>query len=95
MTGCCCAGSLHKIAAVKEKLFPRILEELLAHEKKSRYTDKQEALFQCEILDFISRFYQRCLKITNINSFIISAGQSASPKTRKKAKSMIKEYALV
>ena len=94
MTGCCCAANLKKIVSADITLLPKILEELLAHASKSQYKEKQEALFACEILDFIDTFYDDCSQMPGVRDFILSAVDSVSPKTKKRAKELVKSYQL-
>lgn len=80
------------VAKIRWDLRAKIIEILLAVDKKSSYPEKQRELLKCDILEAFDIVYKESDFKESINCFIKSALNSKSPKTRKKAKELVKKY---
>jgi hypothetical protein len=94
MTGHCCVKNLIKIYRHKPEQRQRILATLLDIENHCDYTEKQIAVLKADVLIIFDEVYAEVLEQEEINRFIKAEVNSISPKTRKKAKELIKKYRL-
>lgn len=92
MTGQCFVKNLPKVVRSRMDLMPKIIEVLLEVDKRSSYPEKQRELMKYDILEIFDMVYDEVNCKENINCFINSALNSKSPKTRKKAKELVKKY---
>lgn len=94
MTGHYCAKYLKKIPAGRPDLTLPILNALLNIEAGSRYSRSQLALLKYDVLEFIEAVRDKLADKTPADEFIIAARDCPSPKTRKKARELIRRYSL-
>ncbi len=92
MAAQCFLKNLVKIVKVREDLRPKIIETLLAVDEKASYPEKQRELLKYDILQIFDIIYMESNFKRSINSFIEDALNSKSPKTKKKAKELVKKY---
>ena len=90
MTGECCVKNLAEVLKHRPDLTDSVVEVLLNRRGKSRYSPKQDALMDCYVLEVLEKVYNHSEHQTDINRFILESKDSLSPKTRKKAKEMLK-----
>jgi hypothetical protein len=94
MTGNCCVKNLLKIYRHKAEQRERIIETLLDIDNRCDYTKKQKGVLKADVLEIFDEVYQEVPEREGINEFIRSEVNCVSPKTRKKAKELIKKYGL-
>jgi len=94
MTGNCCVKNLLKIYQHKPEQRRRIIETLLNIDNRCDYTEKQKGVLMADILEIFDKVYEEVSEHDKINAFIKAQVNSISPKTRKKAKELIKKYHL-
>jgi hypothetical protein len=94
MTARCCIQNSLKIIRYKPKQSDRIIEFLLDIDQRCHYPEKQKALLKCDVLEVLSEVYQDVADKPEIAAFIKAQVVSLSPKTKKKAKELIRELAL-
>ena len=94
MTGNCCVKNLLKIYQHKPEQRRRIVETLLDIDSRCDYTEKQKGVLRADILEIFDKVYEEVSEQDKINAFIKTQVNSISPKTRKKAKELIKKYHL-
>ena len=94
MTGNCCVKNLLKIYQHKPEQRRRIVETLLDIDNRCDYTEKQKGVLRADILEIFDKVYEEVSEQDKINTFIKAQVNSISPKTRKKAKELIKKYHL-
>jgi len=94
MTGNCCVKNLAKIYRHKPKLRGRIIETLLDIDNRCDYTEKQKAILKADVLAIFDEVYDQISEQAGINQFIQAEVHSISPKTRKKAKELVRKYNL-
>ena len=94
MTGNCCVRNLLKIYQHKAELRDQIIELLLDIDKHCDYTEKQKGVLKADILDIFDEVYRDVTDRDKINEFMKAEVNSISPKTRKKAKELVKKYGL-
>jgi hypothetical protein len=94
MTAVKCVQSSQKIIQYKLALRYRIINLLLAIDRHCDYPEKQKALMKCDVLEILDAVYQEASQKTEIDSFIKAQVNSLSPKTKKKAKELIRKYGL-
>lgn len=92
MTGKCCLHNLKIILKTRSDLIDEVTTILLSIDKICPYTEKQKALLVCSILDIFDDVYLKSGKKEEIMCFIERASKSISPKTKKRAKQLIKKY---
>jgi hypothetical protein len=93
MTGNCCVQNIVKIYRHKDELREKIIALLLDIDNRCDYTPKQKALLKCDVLEIFDEIRQVREK-DEIDEFIRAQVNSISPKTRKKAKELVKKYSL-
>ena len=94
MTGNCCVKNLLKIYRHKEEQRERIIETLLDIDNRCDYTEKQKGVLKADVLEIFDEVYEQAPKRDEINEFIRAEVNCISPKTRKKAKELIKKFNL-
>lgn len=94
MTGNLCVRNLLKIYQHKVDQRDRILELLLDIDKHCDYTDKQKGVLKADVLSLFEAALDGGAQSDAIVDFIKAEEDSVSPKTRKKARELMKKYAL-
>jgi hypothetical protein len=94
MTGNCCVKNLLKIYRHKPAQQEQIIEILLDIDNRCDYSEKQKGLLKADVLDIFDEIYADNLERNRIGEFIKSETNCISPKTRKKAKELVKRYSL-
>ena len=94
MTGNCCVKNLLKIYRHKVELRNRVIETLLDIDNRCDYTEKQKAILKCDVLEIFDEVYEEAPEQDEIQKFIRAEINCISPKTRKKAKELIRKYSL-
>jgi hypothetical protein len=94
MTGNCCVKNLLKIFRHKPEQQVRIIETLLDIDNRCDYTEKQKGVLKADVLEIFDKVYEEVNERDEINAFIKAEVESISPKTRKKAKELVKRYNL-
>ena len=94
MTGNCCVKNLLKIYRHKPEHHEQIIEILLDIDNRCDYTEKQKGLLKADVLDIFDEIYGDNLERNRIDEFIRAESNCISPKTRKKAKELVKKYSL-
>ena len=94
MTGNCCVKNLLKIYRHKSEQRKRIIETLLDIDNRCEYTEKQKGVLKADVLGIFDEVYEEVTERKDIDEFIRAEVNSISPKTRKKAKELIKKYRL-
>jgi hypothetical protein len=92
MTALCCLRNLTRIVMVKRELLPRVVGILIRHDKNTPFTKKQEALFNADLLLLILKSYSSQTIPPLILAFIQKQQTSVSPKTRKLALEIAREF---
>jgi hypothetical protein len=94
MTGNCCVKNLSKIYRHKVELRQRIIKTLLDIDHRCDYTEKQKGVLKADVLAIFDEVYNEGLERDKIDAFIRAEVNCISPKTRKKAKELIRKYSL-
>ncbi len=94
MTGNCCVKNLLKIYRHKPEQREPIIEILLDIDQRCDYTEKQKGVLKADVLDIFDEIYADVPEQNGINKFIRTEANCISPKTRKKAKELVKKYHL-
>lgn len=94
MTGNCCVRNLQKIYKHKAELRERIIRTLLDIDNRCDYTEKQKGVLKSDVLEVLDEIYEGVQDREDINAFIRAEISSVSPKTRKKAKQLVRKYGL-
>jgi hypothetical protein len=94
MTGNCCVKNLLKIYRHKPERRERIIDILLDIDHRCDYTEKQKGILKADILEIFDEIHEEIPRQNRINEFIRTEVTCISPKTRKKAKELIKKYKL-
>lgn len=94
MTAQCCVKNIGKIVKYKNDLAESIIDILLDIDSRCDYPEKQLELLKHGVLEVFERKYLESNNKKRINSFIKTTANSISPKTKKKAKQLIKKYEL-
>ena len=89
-----CVKGLNKIIKNKPEYKDKIIDELLKHEEKTLFNEKQEALLDYYILELIEDNCNENMKDDKIIEFIHGKQESISPKTKKKSRELIKKYGI-
>ncbi len=93
-TGQYCVRCCGKIIIHKPELMETILDRLLGLEALCDYPVKQLDLLKFDVLEILDQVYTLSSQTDRINAFICKTENAVSPKTRKKAKQLIKKYHL-
>ena len=72
----------------------RVIETLLDIDNRCDYTEKQKAILKCDVLEIFDEVYEEVPERDEIQKFIRAEINCISPKTRKKAKELIRKYSL-
>jgi hypothetical protein len=94
MTGQCCIQNSVKVFRHKPGLRERIVALLLNMDHLCTYTEKQKAVLRADILDVFDEVYEQVRDKTEVNAFIQNSISNSSPKTRRKAKALVKKHNL-
>lgn len=94
MTGNCCVQNIAKIYRHKPDLRDHIIALFLDVENQCDYAKKQLAVLKYDVLALFDAIREAVPQKTDIDTFIRAEVHSISPKTRKKAKEMVKKYRL-
>jgi hypothetical protein len=94
MTARCCVQNAVKVAQNLPELRDPILAQLLDLEAHCRYPANQKALLKYEVLVFLEAVYAAHPHKERLIRFIQAEGKSLSPKTRRKAKELIRKFNL-
>jgi hypothetical protein len=94
MTGNCCVKNLLKIFRHKPEQQVHIIETLLDIDNRCDYSEKQKGVLKADVLEIFDKVYEEVNERDDINAFIKAEVESISPKTRKKAKELVKKYNL-
>ena len=94
MTGNCCVKNLLKVYRHEARLRGRIIETLLDIDNRCDYTEKQKAVLKADVLDIFDEVYEEVPEQDEINEFIRAEVNCISPKTRRKAKDLVRKYSL-
>ncbi len=92
MTGNCCVKNMLKI--YRHKPQQRIMDALLDIEHYCDYTAKQKAVLKADVLEIFDEVVEDTSRRDEIYQFIQAQVHSISPKTRKKAKELVRKYSL-
>lgn len=94
MTGNNCVRNLRKVYKHKEELRERIIALLLDIDNQCEYTEKQKGVLKCDVLEIFEEFYDEVEERDEINEFISAEVDSISPKTRKKARELVRAFGM-
>ncbi len=94
MTGQCCVRNSLKILRHKPELKNQIIDLLLDVDHQCSYPEKQKELLKSDILEILDEVYADVHGKQEVEAFIKKAASSISPKTRAKAKKLIRKYGL-
>jgi hypothetical protein len=94
MTAKCCVQNAMKVARNIPELRDPIVARLLDLEVHCRYPANQKALLKHEVLVFLEAVYAAQPHTESLVRFIKAEAESISPKTRHKAKELIRKYDL-
>lgn len=94
MTGNCCVKNFLKIYRHKPEHRGRIIDILLHIDILCDYTEKQKEVLKADVLEIFDAVYADAIAQDDINEYIRAGVDSMSPKTRKKAKELVKKYGL-
>jgi hypothetical protein len=94
MTGKCCVQNSIKIFRQKPELHNQIIDLLLDVDNLWTYPEKQKELLKSDILELFDEVYIELSDKSGIDEFIRRGISSTSPKTRNKAKELVRKYGL-
>lgn len=94
MTGNCCVQNCIKIYKYKKELRGKIIALLLDIDNRCDYTEKQKAVLKCDVLEIFDELYEELPAKNSIDDFVRARVSSISPKTRKKARELVRKYGL-
>ncbi|WBW97055.1 hypothetical protein [Oceanirhabdus sp. W0125-5] len=92
MTAQCCVKNLIKIVKGRKDLRGVIVQTLLEVEKRVSYHEKQRELLKFDVLNVFDEILEKSEYKDDMISFIKDCSNSISPKTKRKAKELIKKY---
>ncbi len=95
MTACCyCVRNLQRIYRYKEEQRCKILDLLLEIDRHCSFPEKQMALMKYDVMELFEQVYENTSAEyrKKISGFIQAQVESISPKTRRKAKQLMKEF---
>lgn len=93
-TGQYCVRNCQKIIAHKPERLDFFLDHLLVLDTYCDYPAKQKDLLKFDVLVILEQVYDRSPRKDHIDAFIRKASEAVSPKTRKKAKELMKEFSI-
>jgi hypothetical protein len=94
MTGNCCVRNLLKVYRNKHEHRERIVETLLDIDSRCGYTQRQKGVLKADVLDVLGEAYEEATERDEIDEFVRAQLSSVSPKTRKKARELVKKHGL-
>lgn len=94
MTGQCCVKNSIKILNNKHELKDRIIALLLDIDNQCTYPEKQKELLKSDVLEILDQIYEEVGNKKGVNEFIKACAISISPKTKCKARKLVKKYGL-
>lgn len=94
MTAHCCLKNLKEIVKYRPDLVQPVLDELNQLTKESPFSIDQTGLLGFEILEIIEQVRASLPDTDEADRFILESVESSSPKTKKKARELIKQYSL-
>jgi hypothetical protein len=94
MTGQCCVQNSVKVLRNKPALRSQITTLLLDLDNWCTYPEKQKALLKCDVLEVLDGVYGEICAETGVEEFVRAGVTSISPKTRRKAKELVRKYGL-
>ena len=94
MTGNCWVQNSIKIYTHKDELRGKIIALLLDIDNRCDYTEKQIGVMKCDVLEIFDEIYDEVQAKDKIDEFIRTEVNCISPKTRKKAKELVRKYNL-
>lgn len=94
MTALCCIRNSKKIICNKKSVENQIIDMLLVTDNNCDFSIKQKELLKYDILEIFDEIYVNSSRKSEIDNFIKNQLNSASPKTKKKAKDLIKKCTL-
>jgi len=94
MTGNCCVKNLRKIYRYKPEQRDRIVEILLDIDHRCNYSEKQKGVLKADVLEIFEEIHEETSQRHRIDEFIKAQVGCISPKTRKKAKELMRKYGL-
>lgn len=92
LTAHCCIQNSKFIISHKADLLEPIVEMLLDIDHHCDYPAKQKALLKYDVLEILDQVYEKTKDKDKIVQFMRAEIDSISPKTRKKAREMVKKY---
>lgn len=92
MTAQCCVRNLKKIIQQRKDLIDNIVSILLKIQDTTSYPKKQKELLKYDILDIFKIVYDKAQDKDEIKLFIKNCLESISPKTKKMAKEIFKNF---
>jgi hypothetical protein len=93
-TGQYCVRNSQKIITHKPERLDFFLDRLLNLDAYCDYPAKQKDLLKYDVLVILEQVYGRSPRKDQIDAFIRTASKALSPKTRKKAKQLLKEFSI-
>ena len=93
-TGQYCVRNCQKIITHKPKRLDFFLDRLLDLDTYCDYPAKQKDLLKYDVLVILEQVYGRSPRKDQINTFIRTASMAVSPRTRKKAKELLKKFVI-
>ena len=78
----------------KVELRARVIETLLDMDNRCDYTEKQKGVLKADVLEIFDEIYEEAPGRDEIDEFNRAHVDCISPKTRKKAKELIKKHGL-
>jgi hypothetical protein len=94
MTGHCCLQNGIRILKSKPEFKPVILNMLIDLDNRCGYTIKQKALLKSDVLEAVDEMYAEADNQGELDVFIRSCVDCPSPKTRARARELVKKYGL-
>jgi hypothetical protein len=94
MTASCCLQNCIKIIQAKPEIKENVFNILSDYEKSSPYSDSQKALLKFHLLEIIQQDWKKNPPGSNYIEYIHDSTKCVSPKTRKKAKELVKRFNL-
>jgi len=94
MTGICCVKNLLKIYRNKAGRRDHIIQAVLNIDTLCDYTEKQKGVLKADVLEIFDQVYEEAPRRDAINEFIRAQIHCVSPKTRSKARELVKKYQL-
>jgi hypothetical protein len=94
MTGQCCVQNSIKVIKNKPAFRDEIIAMLLDVDHRCSYTEKQKGVLKSDVLDVLDEAYEDASDREGVDAFIRAGVNSISPKTRRRAKELVKKYGL-